>query len=182
MLVPRVAPGRQEGTRIVCALQRETVAAPATVSGEPSSASATGKLGRLGEGNDPQARRPASTVTQPVGGAYHTERLFAAVTHDRREGRGYLSTTSAWVVCGRAPAAEAFGRWVRKPTFMRPSRRALFTGCPHAARHRRRRTRIMGPTFVSLRTSAPRCWDAPPCWHMPRLKHRTRSQRRPRRP
>ena len=56
------------------------MAAPATVSGEPSSASATGKLGRLDERRDPQARRPASAVTQPVGGEHHTERLFAAVT------------------------------------------------------------------------------------------------------
>ena len=47
----------------------DSVAAPATVSGEPGPYShwETGKAGH--KGNDPRARRPASAVTQPVDGA-----------------------------------------------------------------------------------------------------------------
>ena len=51
-----------------CTLQ-QSVAAPATVSGESASKLATGQPGRPDADSDPRARRPASAVTQPVGGA-----------------------------------------------------------------------------------------------------------------
>lgn len=48
----------------------KTVAASATVSDEPASNDATGKPGRLGAGDDPQARKPAvKFVTHPASGA-----------------------------------------------------------------------------------------------------------------
>jgi len=59
----------------------EARAAPATVSGESAPDYGhweTGKAGRMD--GDPRARRPAGTVTQPVGGEHHTERSNAAVT------------------------------------------------------------------------------------------------------
>src|SRR5450755_4372841 len=69
VLVPRVNPGTKEGTRDSAYSQR-SVAAPATVSGEPASAWPLGnREGRAQLSNDPRARRPASAVTQPVDGA-----------------------------------------------------------------------------------------------------------------
>jgi hypothetical protein len=50
-----------------CTLQ-QSVAAPATVSGESASKLATGQPGRPDADSDPRARRPASAVTQPVDG------------------------------------------------------------------------------------------------------------------
>ena len=50
-----------------CTLQ-QSVAAPATVSGEFASKVATGQPGRPDADSDPRARRPASAVTQPVDG------------------------------------------------------------------------------------------------------------------
>jgi hypothetical protein len=73
VLVPRVTPGTKEGTResagsYVANLQK-SVAAPATVSGEPASTRPLGnREGRAQLSDDPRARRPASTVTQPVDG------------------------------------------------------------------------------------------------------------------
>ena len=85
---PGVAPGRKEGTRAGCRWQLQSVAAPATVSGEPVvrvSHWETGKAGRTG--NDPRARRPASAVTQPVGGGPHGAAVRSGDIDNRCEGR-----------------------------------------------------------------------------------------------
>jgi hypothetical protein len=84
VLVPRVIPGTKEGTRAtrIRVLEfEESVAAPATVSGEPQVQDGHWETGKAG----PKRRRPASQETcqhgHPTGGrGVHTERSFAAVT------------------------------------------------------------------------------------------------------
>ncbi len=86
------------------------MAAPATVSGEPCvRVKPLGNWEGWTKGGDPQARRPASAVTQPVGGAHHTERLFAAVTPMRGPREMIFTTPSLSTVPINSSACCADG-------------------------------------------------------------------------
>ena len=72
------------------------MAAPATVSGEPCVRVGHWETGKAGR--EALTRKPGdlpAQVTQPVGGAHHTERLFAAVTQEPMRGavRDVLTTS-----------------------------------------------------------------------------------------
>ena len=78
VLVPRVAPGRQEGTRARLPFAASSVAAPATVSGEPVvrvSHWETGKAGRQATTREPgdlPAQSPNRWAEGPHGAAFRS--------------------------------------------------------------------------------------------------------------
>src|SRR3989442_15966249 len=110
------------------------------------------------KGDGPQARRPASAVTQPVGGAYHTERLFAAVTHEpMRRPMSHTTSNMSDVRPGSRPPAYCRHASLEVQRSC-PSRRALFTGRPVIA-GAADEGRVSWGRHTEDITAAPRCSD-----------------------
>jgi hypothetical protein len=106
VLVPRVAPGGR-GTRVGARRVSSCCNRGCPRNCERRAFRPRRPLGNWegwAKGNDPRARRPASTVTQPVGGAHHTERLFAAVTREPMWGPCEMFLTTS-VMSGVRPGS-----------------------------------------------------------------------------